>query len=241
MAFDHIYARPMADIADFRFDAQVADVFSDMMERSVPGYQSIIAMLTLLAARHARPGSCLYDLGCSIGASSLAMSQGAQGKGCTIIAVDDSEAMLARCRENLAEDHSGTKFETYCADIRQLDVQSASIVVLNFTLQFIPPEDRDGLLKRIAKGMLPGGLLVLSEKIRIEDADIHRHITDLHLDFKRANGYSKLEISQKRTALENVLKPETITAHRRRLMQAGFASVETWLQCFNFMSLLAVK
>jgi tRNA (cmo5U34)-methyltransferase len=66
-------------------------------------------------------------------------------------------------------------------------------------------------------------------------------MTDLHHAFKRANGYSELEVSQKRTALENVLVPETLDTHRARLREAGFGAVDAWFQCFNFASLLAFR
>ena len=117
----------------------------------------------------------------------------------------------------------------------------ASVVVFNFTLQFIPPAQRDALLARIGSAMRPGGVLVLSEKIRFEDEHLQALNTDLHHAFKRANGYSDLEISQKRSALENVLVPETIATHQQRLRNAGFTSVDVWFQCFNFASLVAIK
>ena len=122
-----------------------------------------------------------------------------------------------------------------------MDITNASVVVLNFTLQFIPLESRLPLLSRIAKGLEPGGVLLLSEKIRFEDEITQQDLTDLHHDFKKANGYSDLEVSQKRAAIENVLLPESIQEHRERLNQAGFDHSEVWLQCFNFASLLAIK
>jgi tRNA (cmo5U34)-methyltransferase len=134
-----------------------------------------------------------------------------------------------------------TPVEVRCEDIRNVEIADASVVVLNFTLQFIPPEGRLDLLQRIYTGMRPGGVLILSEKVRFEDGHLDELLSDIHHDFKRAHGYSDLEISQKRTALENVLVPEAIPTHRDRLTEAGFASVDVWFQCFNFMSMLAVK
>jgi tRNA (cmo5U34)-methyltransferase len=62
----------------------------------------------------------------------------------------------------------------------------------------------------------------------------------LHHDFKRAQGYSDLEIANKRQALENVLVPETRDTHKARLLEAGFSHADVWFQCFNFASLVAV-
>jgi tRNA (cmo5U34)-methyltransferase len=231
----------MAKIADFRFDAQVADVFEDMIERSVPGYRSILTMIETLTEHYAQPGSNLYDLGCSLGGATLSMRRGIRVDDCKIIAVDNSEAMVKRCRKTMDRDLHETPVETVCDDIRNSEVADASMVVLNFTLQFIPPAERSELLKRICAGMRPGGVLILSEKVVFEDEHLNVLLSDIHHDFKRAHGYSDMEISQKRTALENVLVPETIPAHRNRLLEAGFKSVDVWFQCFNFMSMLAIK
>ncbi len=238
---DDIYSESLANIANFSFDAQVADVFTDMIERSVPGYRAIITMIETLTEHYAQPGSNLYDLGCSLGAATLSMERGLNAKDCQIIAVDNSPAMVARCRKALSRAHRPTLVEIICGDMREMKIADASVVVLNFTLQFISPEERLQLLKKIYSGMRPGGVLILSEKVIFDDAHLNEVLIDIHHDFKRAHGYSDLEVSQKRNALENVLVPETISTHRERLAQAGFASVDVWFQCFNFMSMLAVK
>jgi tRNA (cmo5U34)-methyltransferase len=238
---DHIYNESMANIAHFSFDARVADVFTDMIERSVPGYRSIITMIETLTERYAQPGSKLYDLGCSLGAATLSMARGLNAENCEIVAVDNSAAMVERCRKALGRAHTCASVRVVEGDIVTAKISEASVVVLNFTLQFIPPEERAGLLKRICGGMRPGGVLILSEKVVFEDEHLDGLLCDIHHDFKRANGYSDLEISQKRSALENVLIPESIPTHRARLLEAGFTSVDVWFQCFNFMSMLAVK
>ncbi|MEE9369397.1 MAG: carboxy-S-adenosyl-L-methionine synthase CmoA [Pontiella sp.] len=238
---DKIYSESMAKIADFNFDAQVADVFSDMIERSVPGYRSIITMIETLTEHYAQPGSKLYDLGCSLGASTLSMRRGITADECTIVSVDTSEAMVERCKKAIERDHNPTPVDILCDDIRNIEITEASVVVLNFTLQFVPPADRILLLEKVNQGMRPGGVLILSEKVVFEDEHLDELLADIHLDYKKAHGYSDLEISQKRAALENVLIPETIATHRKRLLAAGFTSVDVWFQCFNFMSMLAVK
>jgi tRNA (cmo5U34)-methyltransferase len=238
---DKIYSASLANIADFSFDEQVAGVFTDMIERSVPGYRSIITMIETLTEHYAQPGSTLYDLGCSLGASTLSMRRGITVGDCSIISVDNSEVMVKRCRKVMDRDLNDTPVEVVCDDIRNVEIKDASIVVLNFTLQFIPPEERTKLLEKIHAGMRNGGVLILSEKVRFEDPHLDELLSDIHHDFKRAHGYSDLEISQKRTALENVLVPETIAVHRERLTESGYSSVDVWFQCFNFMSMLAVK
>jgi len=238
---DAIYAKPHEQIVDFEFNAAVARVFPDMIRRSVPGYSTLITMLGLLAQEYAQPGSNIYDLGCSLGAASLSMRRRIPHHDCHIIAVDNSEAMVAQCRDNIADDISPIEVDVLCADIRELKFERASVVVLNFTLQFLPPEQRLQLLQNIYAGLLPGGVLVLSEKIIFDDADEAELLDRLHLTFKKANGYSELEISQKRSALENVLIPESLPQHHQRLKSIGFKQSSSWFQCFNFASILAIK
>jgi len=238
---DAIYAKPHEQIVDFEFNEAVARVFPDMIRRSVPGYSTLITMLGLLAQEYAQPRSNIYDLGCSLGAASLSMRRRILQHDCRIIAVDNSAAMVAQCRDNIADDISPIDVDVICADIRELKFESASVVILNFTLQFLPPEQRLQLLHDIYASLLPGGILVLSEKIIFNDADEAELLDQLHLTFKKANGYSELEISQKRSALENVLIPESLPQHHQRLKDIGFKQSSSWFQCFNFASILAIK
>jgi len=238
---DAIYATSLDNIANFSFDETVAAVFPDMIQRSVPGYSTIIAMTGIMAERYATADSFCYDLGCSLGASSLSMAQQIEGRNCRIIGVDNSAAMLARCKSNVRNSGVSTPVQLICDDLNNIEIRNASVVVLNFTLQFIGIELREALLTGIAAGMHKGGILILSEKILFEDSHLQALNTDLHHSFKRANGYSDLEISQKRTSIENVLLPETLKKHQQRLKNAGFQSIDVWFQCFNFASLVAIK
>ena len=233
------YASPEEAATAFTFDRRVARVFPDMIQRSVPGYATVINMIAVLASRYVESDTLCYDLGCSLGASSVAMSRGIGAKGCRVIGVDNSREMLSQAREHIARHESGTPIDLLCADVLEVEIQNASMVVLNFTLQFIPVEQRPELLGRIHRGLRPGGILVLSEKISFDDPEQEALQIEMHHAFKRANGYNDLEISQKRSALERVLIPETIEIHRERLRQAGFHQADPWFQCFNFASIVA--
>lgn len=235
---DSLYARPVTHVNHFQFDKRVVEVFPDMIQRSVPGYQMIISAIGLLAARFSQDNSICYDLGCSLGAASMAMREKIKAKNCHIIAVDNSKAMVKQFQEHLT---AKVGIEIICADVREIEIKNASVVVLNFTLQFIPLEDRLAFLQGIYQGLLPNGLLVLSEKLKFADDKQQQLQTDMHHAFKKAQGYSDLEISQKRSALEKVLIPETFYQHQQRLHQAGFKSVNVWFQYFNFVSMTALK
>lgn len=235
---DRIYRRPLAEVAPFEFDDRVAAVFPDMLRRSVPGYAGMIAMIGVLAGQQAGVGGRFYDLGCSLGAATAVMRGALAGSPAELVAVDNAPAMIERARE-LFEAQPGLPVELRCEDIRRTPIERAGLVVLNLTLQFVPPEERLALLSGIRRGLKPDGVLVLSEKIAGADSAEQQLMTELHHAFKRANGYSDLEISQKRSALEAVLIPETLAAHQARLRAAGFRRVDLWYRCLNFVSLIA--
>lgn len=238
---DTLFSAPIAKLGDWTFDERVAEVFPDMIQRSVPGYSNIISMIGMLAERFVQPGSQVYDLGCSLGAATLSIRRNINVAGCNIIAVDNSAAMVKRCRRHIDAFRADTPVEVIEADILDINIKNASMVVLNFTLQFLEPVDRLRLLKQVYWGLRPGGALVLSEKFNFENADVGELLFNMHHDFKRANGYSELEISQKRSMLENVMLTDSVEAHKTRLRQAGFEHAEVWFQCFNFGSLIALK
>ncbi len=238
---DTIFSAPIEKLGDFTFDENVAEVFPDMIQRSVPGYSNIITAIGMLAERFVTSNSQVYDLGCSRGAATLSARRNIKQANVKIIGVDNSQPMVERARQHLNAYHSEIPVEILCDDIRNVRIENASMVILNFTLQFLPPEDRQAVLEKIYHGLNPGGLLVLSEKFRFEDETTNNLLIDLHHAFKRANGYSELEVSQKRAALENVMRIDSVNTHKVRLKNAGFSHVELWFQCFNFGSMIALK
>ncbi len=238
---DKVYAGKLPRVIDFVFDDQVAAVFPDMIRRSVPGYETMVSLLGVIAERCAQPDSNLYDLGCSLGAAMLSIHSRVPDPTVRFIGVDNSAPMLRECRKNLNGVIDAGRFELLCCDIRDVEVKDAGMVILNFTLQFLDPADRLGLLRRIHAGLKTGGALVLSEKVCFEDPGEGALQQTLHDQFKTANGYSELEIAQKRAALENVMMPDSAAAHLARLRQAGFPRVSQWFQAFNFCSFVACK
>lgn len=240
---DNLFATRKSQVADFVFDHDVARVFPDMIKRSVPGYPTIVESIGLIAGQHAASGTRLYDLGCSLGAATQSMRRHVRAEGCRIIAVDNAAAMVERCREYMVAQDAMVEepcpVEVVEADITRLELAPCSVVVLNFTLQFVAPAERLGLLKRIREALLPGGVLILSEKLQFADDATQQSLEQLHYAFKRANGYSELEIAQKRSAIENVMIPDTLETHTQRLSAAGFSHAHTWFQCLNFCSMIA--
>jgi tRNA (cmo5U34)-methyltransferase len=238
---DNVFSEPLSQIVDFKFDEKVANIFEDMLKRSIPGYASTISTIGLIADRFFQSGTNCYDLGSSLGAATLAIRRKIDGRNGKIIAVDNSKQMIARSKEYINADNSQTPVELICGDVRDITIKNASLIILNFTLQFISPNDRTALLQKIYDGLLPGGIVLISEKIKFENKAEDKLMIDLYYDFKRLNGYSELEISQKRDALENVMIVDTMKTHQARAKKCGFNNFYLWFRTFNFISYFLIK
>jgi tRNA (cmo5U34)-methyltransferase len=238
---DKLYRKKRSAVVPFAFDDAVASVFDDMIHRSVPGYAEVIKQQARLAAGNYIPGTRIYDLGCSSGNLALAMAAEPALKNAIVCAVDNSLPMLKVFVERTVPGRRTLHLHPLCMDICDVPVKNASVVVVNYTLQFIAPQARDALLAGIYRGVVPGGILLVAEKTVHSDPDMARLEQDFYFRFKKENGYSQLEISQKRDALENVLIPDSRETHLSRLTDVGFESVAVWFQWFNFSAFLARK
>jgi len=235
---DEIY-KDKVDISKFTFDQKVVEVFDDMVLRSVPGYKQMIELIGLAGRTYPVINSNVYDLGCSTGAVTLSIASNLKSESVKIFSIDNSQEMLDQCSKNLSSIEANIQY--ICDDIENIQFENASLIVLNLTLQFINPQYRSDLVKRIFNSLLSGGALIISEKIIHENEKINKSLISLHESFKRENGYSETEIAQKRKAIEMVLIPESIDHHLKRLNDAGFKKPLVQMQCINFASFLAVK
>lgn len=238
---DVIYSQPHDNLQDFRFDEMVAQVFPDMIQRSVPGYETIVDGVGQLAGRFAQKDTNVYDLGCSLGAATLSARRYINHADCHIVAVDSSPSMVERCKLNIQSIKSDVPVEVILGKLQDVSITNASVIIMNFTLQFIAPEERQAIVQSLYDALQPGGVLIISEKLKHSHQQTHELLIDLHHEFKRHNGYSELEISQKRSALENVMLIDTLETHMERFQHCGFEHAELWYKCFNFSSMFAIK
>lgn len=232
--------------ASFCFNEEVAAVFPDMIERSVPGYDFCLKTISGTAKHLVQANSRIYDLGCSLGSITMAIRSGVTAAGLAdqnvvIHAIDSSEPMIQRAAAHIAAFRPDVKIDLYCEDITQTSIHDASLVVLAYTLQFIKPEERLTLIKKIHDGLKPQGGFILIEKTHEPDPKMQACLTELHHEFKRINGYSELEIAQKRQALENVLITEPEENHVQRLRQGGFTNISLVAKHYNFSAWLAIR
>ncbi|MDO8422641.1 MAG: carboxy-S-adenosyl-L-methionine synthase CmoA [Parvibaculum sp.] len=228
-------------VGDFRFNAGVADVFDDMVSRSVPFYEEMQRMVCELAGDFATPNSNLYDIGCSTATTMLAMND-AVDPSVKFIGIDNSADMLAKAEEKVKAMGVTRAMEFVNADLHQgFFVDNASVITMLLTLQFVRPLYRDRITKMFYNGLNENGALILIEKLTSEDTIFNRLFINHYYDFKRRNGYSETEIAKKREALENVLIPYRLEENVELLKEAGFRKVEPFFRWYNFCGIIAVK
>jgi len=238
---DQVFREEIKKPSDFKFGATVANAFDDMVERSVPFYSEIQRMIIELAIEHALPNTNVIDLGCSTGTTMIGLNPYIADN-IKFIGIDDSAEMLNKCEVKLQQEDFKREYELVQADLHEgVKIENASVVILCLTLQFVRPIFREKLLKRIFDGLVPGGVLIISEKILAEDSLFNRNFITYYYDYKRRNQYSEMEISQKREALENVLIPYKLSENFKMLREAGFPHTETFFKWYNFSGFIAIK
>lgn len=237
---DTLFEQQFESVKAFAFDQQVTDVFADMIQRSVPGYDAILKSIAMYCMQYAQNDTNIYDLGCSLGAVAITAAHSTKSINCKIIAVDTSEPMVNNCQQIVNNEKLSEKINVQLNDITQIQINNASVVVSNFTLQFIPKENRLAVIKNIYKGLNSGGIFILSEKFKSDDEKDDFLINHYHA-YKKLNGYSNKEIQAKRQALKDVLIPDSLSEIESRLKSVGFSIIVKWFQCFNFASIIAIK
>jgi tRNA (cmo5U34)-methyltransferase len=241
MSKDQIFNDKMESVGDFNFGENVAAVFDDMLNRSVPFYQEIQRMIVELSTDFAADGTHIYDLGCSTGTTLLNLDRSI-GNRVKYFGIDNSEDMLEKCRKNLSEKKFSGECELLCGDLNKgVHIENASVVLMVLTLQFIRPLYREKLIESIYHGMNENGCLIVVEKVIGEDSLFNRLFIKYYYDMKKKNGYSELEISQKREALENVLIPYKLLENRELLLSQGFRYCDVFFKWYNFCGMVAVK
>lgn len=251
---DTLFTTPLDKASRFSFDEQVVACFPDMIRRSVPGYGQVLSMLPIFARRHCQfrqqsskgnKVSRIYDLGCSLGGATLALLNEQAGgfapNEVQIKAVDISPAMTKKATAIIDEHYPKHDIDVITADVCEIEFEPCDMIIINLTLQFLPVEQRLALLTKCQNALAEGGVLILTEKTHLNNEQDDAWRVERYYDFKRTNGYSELEISGKRTALENVLITDTLEQHHQRLTKAGFKRSMTWFQFLNFASLVAFK
>jgi tRNA (cmo5U34)-methyltransferase len=241
MKKDKLFADSKKSVGDFNFGKDTAEVFDDMLDRSIPLYRELQRMMGEIAAEFAQDGTNVYDLGCSTGITLLTLDKAIK-KSVNLIGVDYSKDMLDKCEENFKNNKTAKPYELIPADLNKpLMLHNASVVVLNLTLQFVRPLYRDHLIKSIYDGLNEKGCLILVEKVLGNDSSFNRLFIKFYYEMKKRQGYSELEIAKKREALENVLIPYRLDEDRDLLLKNGFPYVDIFYKWYNFCGMVATR
>jgi tRNA (cmo5U34)-methyltransferase len=241
MAKDTLFSEQRTEVRDFDFGKDTAVVFDDMLNRSVPYYSEMQRMIGEISADYAVDGTRVYDLGCATCTAFFALDR-VLPKDVKFVGVDFSNEMLDQAREKIARQDFKREHELICADLNdEIEIKNASVVIMNLTLQFIRPVRRHLVMSNIVRGMIPGGCLLVVEKVLSRDSKINRSFIKYYYDFKQRNGYSEMEIAQKREALENVLIPYRLEENYELFLSSGFSFCDVFFKWYNFCGIIAVK
>jgi len=227
----------------WEFDADVAACFDDMLERSIPMYATMRALATRLAQEYAlkatRPGY-VVDLGCSRGGA-LAPLVATLPPPYAFAGLEVSPPMLECARQRF---RSNSRVTIRDHDIRQgipADIHPVNAALSILTLQFIPINYRQGVLRDVYKRLDPGGALIIVEKVLGRGAGIDATMVRLYHESKESSGYTREDIDRKRASLEGVLVPVTADWSVEGIRDAGFDEVDCFWRWMNFAGWLAVK
>ncbi len=228
-------------IGDFVFDKKVADVFDDMVNRSVPNYNEIQRMIIEQSLQFIKPKTKVYDLGCSTATTLSLLAKNVDARSVTFVGVDNSRQMIAKAGEKLRKHRLTNRVKLLCEDIVKVNVQNSSAVIMTFTLQFVRPLYRDELIRKIYNGLTDGGCLLVVEKILADNSMLNRLYIDYYYNYKRRRAYSEMEISQKREALENVLVPYRASENMELFTRNGFEIADMFYKWYNWAGFIAIK
>lgn len=233
---DNVFNKPI--IKQFEFDKEVASVFDDMLNRSVPFYDEMLNLTTSFALKYCHNQSIVYDLGCST-ASTLINIAKKSDVDLELIGIDNSYAMLERAEQKSKAYGLNIKFLN--ADIFDINFKPSNVIISNYTLQFIRPLQREKLIKKIYDSLKDNSVFIFSEKVITENKTLNKLMIDKYYDFKKTKGYSEFEIAQKREALENVLIPYTYEENKKMCEDVGFKQFECLFKWNNFATFIAIK
>jgi tRNA (cmo5U34)-methyltransferase len=220
------------------FGGGTARRFDDHVEKSVPGYRdghSIVEQLSdFFVTRHGR----VIEIGCSTGALIGRLARRHQAVGCQFVGVDVVPEMITLARER-ANGLDNLSIEL--ADASRVDYRDATLVVMYYTLQFIPLWQRAALLRQMFRGLRPAGALILFEKTRLPDSSLQDMCGQIYDAYKADRGFTPEEIVGKARSLRGVLEPLTSGENAALLRQAGFLEPHVIYKYLAFEGVIAVK
>lgn len=223
----------------FEFDESVASVFDDMIDRSVPFYKEQVSLIAHFASLSLVDNGVVYDLGSSTGNVLFELHK-LISPTIQLVGLDSSAAMIQRARLK-AKAYGASNIEFLHQDFLEYDFLLSDAIIASWTMQFVRPLMREKMIGKIYQSLKDNGIFLMSEKMVSSDKILDRSMIERYHQYKAHQGYSQMEINQKREALENVLVPYTQEENFAMLKNAGFRSVEILFKWVNFALLIARK
>lgn len=225
----------------WKFDESVSGVFSDMLARSIPDYETMRSLTFRVAKKFVKSGTAVLDVGCSTGLSSKRLVEYCRLKKMNVHfeLTDVSEPMLRRCRRVFEGCRNVSVLKK---DVTRDDMgRGFSVVIACLTLQFIPIEYRQKVIEGIYNSLEEGGAFIWIEKVLGNSSIIDKVMVEEYYDIKRENSYTEEQIASKRKSLEGKLVPLTEKMNESLLVTAGFKRFDTFWRYLNFCGFVAVK
>lgn len=227
--------------APWEFDEEVTKVFSNMISRSIPDYETMRALSSRLACDYLHDGARLLDLGCSNGLSVAGIVREYHDR-ISYVLCDISKPMLEQCRDRYAGLISKGCMTVVDNDLRRgLPEGDYDVIQSILTLQFTPIEYRKQIIKRVYDSLNRNGCFIFVEKVLADSPKLDSILVDEYYRIKREHGYTQEQIEDKRKSLEHQLTPLTERWNVDMLREAGFREVECFWRCLNFCAWIAVK
>lgn len=207
----------------WEFNSEVASIFVKHARQHIPNYDEVIARTVQLCVTEFKKTDKIIDVGCATGETLTRLHYaGFQN----LVGVDSSEDMLTHARKNPGE--------YILSNLFPVTTGPYSVVICNWTLHFI--KNKLSYLQNIYNSMLPGGMLILSDKTVNDGLEL-----ELYHDFKRRNGVTEQEIISKARSVQDIMFIDSPEWYFENLKAIGFSPVRIINAHYCFTTFLARK
>jgi tRNA (cmo5U34)-methyltransferase len=222
----------------FTFNEDVANVFDDMLNRSIPFYIDNLKLNAKILSKYIKDGDKIYDIGSSTLNFLLYFEQNFNIKA-KLIGIDSSKPMIIKAKSKIKAYNSNINL--IFGDIENITIEKSQAIISNYTLQFIAKDKRSKVIDKIFNSLNKNGIFLISEKVISNNQKLNTSLIEIYHNYKQENGYSTTQIEKKKEALENILVPLSLDENISMLKNAGFKEVEVLFKWANFSTFLAIK
>ena len=222
----------------FTFNEDVANVFDDMLNRSIPFYRDNLKLNAKILSKYIKDGDKVYDIGSSTLNFLLYFEQNFKIKA-DLIGIDNSKPMIKKATNKIKSYNSNINL--IFGNIENIELKPSQAIVSNYTLQFIDKDKRSEVIKKIFNSLNDNGIFLVSEKVISNNKKLNENLIEIYHNYKQDKGYTITQIEKKKEALENILTPLSLDENMSMLKKVGFKEVEVLFKWANFSTFLAIK